>query len=213
MAVALSASVTAKPAASCRSSMLARGIPVRRHDRGGAGTPGVLPVGRAGPGPVLGQSGFCTWSTASGLSLGRIQAMSPGAMRPGGPICRHCVLPVLGGPGGSLAERVRLDFGRFATPDCSGLFDLLHGPEGDDPSVRPNRIFAVSLPHCPLDPQVQAAVVPSARSSRPPRPPALRGLESGLVGSRRSTPWGKIAPLARRPARQSSNQDPKHRPG
>ena len=59
----------------------------------------------------------------------------------------------------ALAERVRLAFGRFVKPDQSGLFDVLDGPAGDDPSVRPNQIFAVSLPYSPLAPAVQAAVV------------------------------------------------------
>ena len=59
----------------------------------------------------------------------------------------------------ALAERVRLAFGRFVKPDGSGLFDVLDGPAGDDPSVRPNQLFAVSLPHSPLGPEVQAAVV------------------------------------------------------
>ena len=59
----------------------------------------------------------------------------------------------------ALAERVRLAFGRFVKPDGSGLFDLLDGPEGDDPSVRPNQLFAVSLNFSPLAPETQAAVV------------------------------------------------------
>ena len=37
--------------------------------------------------------------------------------------------------------------------------DVIDGPEGDDASIRPNQILAVSLPHSPLDPDRQAAVV------------------------------------------------------
>jgi glycogen debranching enzyme len=57
-----------------------------------------------------------------------------------------------------LAERVSDAFQRFAKPD-GGLLDLLDGPQGDDPAVRPNQIFAVSLPHSPLTPEQQARVV------------------------------------------------------
>jgi len=61
-------------------------------------------------------------------------------------------------PYASLADRVAAAFQRFVKPD-GGLLDLLDGPEGDDPAVRPNQIFAVSLPHSPLSPEQQARVV------------------------------------------------------
>jgi len=61
-------------------------------------------------------------------------------------------------PYGELAERARQGFQRFVRP-AGGLFDILDGPDGADPTVRPNQIFAVSLPHSPLDPAVQARVV------------------------------------------------------
>jgi len=57
-----------------------------------------------------------------------------------------------------LAERVSDAFEHFVKPD-GGLLDLLDGPQGDDPTVRPNQIFAVSLPHSPLSPEQQARVV------------------------------------------------------
>jgi 4-alpha-glucanotransferase len=59
----------------------------------------------------------------------------------------------------ALALRVRAGFQRFVRGDGDGLLDLLDGPLGDDPSLRPNQIFAVSLPASPLDPQDQARVV------------------------------------------------------
>lgn len=59
----------------------------------------------------------------------------------------------------ALAAKVRRGFQRFVRPDGAGLFDVLDGPAGDDPTVRPNQIFAVSLPHSPLDPAVQQVVV------------------------------------------------------
>ncbi|MDG4555527.1 MAG: amylo-alpha-1,6-glucosidase [Candidatus Competibacter sp.] len=68
----------------------------------------------------------------------------------------------LGQPSASyrdLATQARQGFRRFIRPDAAGLFDVLDGPSGDDPTVRPNQIFAVSLPHSPLEPEVQQAVV------------------------------------------------------
>jgi predicted glycogen debranching enzyme len=61
-------------------------------------------------------------------------------------------------PYAGLADRVEAAFQRFVKPD-GGLLDLLDGPQGDDPTVRPNQIFAVSLPHSPLSPEQQARVV------------------------------------------------------
>jgi predicted glycogen debranching enzyme len=58
----------------------------------------------------------------------------------------------------TLAGRVRAGFARYRRAD-GGLFDVLDGPGGDDASVRPNQIFAVSLPHSPLTPDARAAVV------------------------------------------------------
>jgi glycogen debranching enzyme len=58
-----------------------------------------------------------------------------------------------------LAERVRAGFARFADERTGGLCDVLDGPSGDDASVRPNQIFAVSLPHSPLAPATQAGIV------------------------------------------------------
>lgn len=64
------------------------------------------------------------------------------------------------------AEQVRHSFGRFVRP-TGGLFDVIDGPGGGDatvgPTIRPNQIFAVSLPHSPLDPAVQARVVAECR--------------------------------------------------
>jgi predicted glycogen debranching enzyme len=57
------------------------------------------------------------------------------------------------------AQRIRKGFERFIRPDGEGLFDVLDGPQGDDPSSRPNQIFAVSLPYSPLDAAAQKRVV------------------------------------------------------
>ncbi|KAB8141325.1 glycogen debranching protein [Chloroflexia bacterium SDU3-3] len=57
------------------------------------------------------------------------------------------------------AERVRASFGRFWNAAGGCCYDVIDGPDGVDPSVRPNQIFAVSLPHSPLDAGKQRAVV------------------------------------------------------
>jgi len=49
--------------------------------------------------------------------------------------------------------------GRFVRPDGIGLFDVVDGPGGDDASVRPNQLLAVSLPDGPLDPATAGRVV------------------------------------------------------
>lgn len=58
-----------------------------------------------------------------------------------------------------LAERLRDGFRRFWNDDRGYLFDVLDGPEGNDPSLRPNQIFAVSLSHSPLPERQQQAVI------------------------------------------------------
>ncbi len=53
---------------------------------------------------------------------------------------------------------MRRGFRRFRKTG-GALFDVIDGPEGPDPSVRPNQLFAVSLAFSPLGPADQAAVV------------------------------------------------------
>lgn len=60
---------------------------------------------------------------------------------------------------GDLAERVRVGVRRSRRTDGAGLMDLLHGPQGDDASIRPNQLLAVSLPASPLDLADQAQVL------------------------------------------------------
>lgn len=50
-----------------------------------------------------------------------------------------------------IASAVGDSFKRFKRVDGQGLYDLLDGPTGDDASIRPNQILAVSLPHTALD--------------------------------------------------------------
>lgn len=62
-----------------------------------------------------------------------------------------------------MAEKTRAGFQRFLNPVTGGLYDVLDGPAGDDASLRPNQLLAVSLPHSPLDKPAQAAVVRACR--------------------------------------------------
>jgi predicted glycogen debranching enzyme len=59
----------------------------------------------------------------------------------------------------ALAHIVKQSFARFVRPDGEGLFDVIDGPNGNDASIRPNQIFAVSLLHSPLNSENQARVV------------------------------------------------------
>jgi len=49
------------------------------------------------------------------------------------------------------AAQVEASFRRFLNPDTGCLFDVLDGPKGHDPAIRPNQIFALSLPDTPLE--------------------------------------------------------------
>jgi predicted glycogen debranching enzyme len=60
---------------------------------------------------------------------------------------------------GALADRVAAGFERFWHPAGGHCHDVIDTPEGDDPTLRPNQILAVSLPASPLSPSRQRAVV------------------------------------------------------
>jgi len=62
-------------------------------------------------------------------------------------------------PWDSLLARVRAGFGRFWNEAAGYCYDVIDGPGGDDASLRPNQIFAVSLPASPLGPERQKRVV------------------------------------------------------
>jgi predicted glycogen debranching enzyme len=123
------------------------------------------------------------------------------------------------------AERVRHSFARYSgvasganvasgatgVRDGGGLLDVLDGPNGDDPSVRPNQIFAVSLFFSPLDVERQRAVVrtcadhlltPYGLRSLAPNDPHYVGRYGGSPASRdaayhQGTAWGYlIGPFA-----------------
>ena len=62
-------------------------------------------------------------------------------------------------PWDALAARVREGFGRFWNEASGYCYDVVDGPHGDDDALRPNQIFAVSLPESPLSPERQRTIV------------------------------------------------------
>ena len=81
------------------------------------------------------------------------------------------------------AESARRGFARFVRPDGEGLYDVIDGPNGKSASIRPNQIFAVSLPHSPLSSDAQASVVRVCRRHLL-TPYGLRSLAPGESGYR-----------------------------
>ncbi len=70
--------------------------------------------------------------------------------------------PRAGRDGKGYAERADAaakGFERYWNAERGCCYDVLDGPQGDDPSLRPNQLFAVSLPHSPLDLECSRAVV------------------------------------------------------
>jgi len=57
------------------------------------------------------------------------------------------------------SARVSTSFGRFFNSELGYCYDVLDGPEGNDPSLRPNQLFAVSLADSPLSDEQQRSVV------------------------------------------------------
>ncbi|MEW6172362.1 MAG: amylo-alpha-1,6-glucosidase [Bacillota bacterium] len=108
-------------------------------------------------------------------------------------------------PFAGLRERVRNGFKAFWCPD-GYLYDVLRS-DGSDPSIRPNQIFAVSLPYSPLEPEQSRAVLrcveqelytPYGLRSLSTGDPAYKGCYSGDVGSRdaayhQGTVWSWLA--------------------
>ena len=77
------------------------------------------------------------------------------------------------------AARCRESFNRRFWNDATGcLWDVLDGEAGDDPAVRPNQLFAVSLDHPVLDKNRWAAVVGVCREKLL-TPVGLRSLAPG----------------------------------
>ncbi|UWZ40347.1 glycogen debranching enzyme family protein [Dactylosporangium roseum] len=92
---------------------------------------------------------------------------------------------------GAAAERAAASFRRrFPRPDGLGLYDVVDGPGGDDPSVRPNQLLAVALPHVPVpDPRpvevCRTALLTSVGlRSLAPDTPAYLGRHNGSPAER-----------------------------
>ncbi len=64
-----------------------------------------------------------------------------------------------------MAEIALLGFGQFWNDKAGYCYDVIDGPDGDDPTLRPNQIFAVSLPQSPITPDQQRAVVETCARS------------------------------------------------
>jgi predicted glycogen debranching enzyme len=109
------------------------------------------------------------------------------------------------------AARVARAFERFWNAGTGACFDVIDGPDGDDAAIRPNQIFAVSLPASPLPAARQRQVVDACAAelltafglrSLTPRHPAYRGRYAGGPGERdgayhQGTAWGwLIGPFA-----------------
>lgn len=90
-------------------------------------------------------------------------------------------LRAMAAPAGESLRRI------FWNPHRSGLFDRLEadgqGGWRGAPEIRPNQVFAVSLPHCPLTPVQQRAVLSTVREHLL-TPHGLRSLAPGEPGYR-----------------------------
>jgi predicted glycogen debranching enzyme len=58
-----------------------------------------------------------------------------------------------------LADAALKGFARFWNPTTGHCFDVLDGPAGNDPALRPNQLLAVSLPEALLDSEQRRAIV------------------------------------------------------
>ncbi|MDA8292396.1 MAG: glycogen debranching enzyme N-terminal domain-containing protein [Actinomycetota bacterium] len=78
---------------------------------------------------------------------------------------------------------------RFVRPDGRGCYDVVDGPGGDDASVRPNQLLALSLPHAPLEDRAALLacaplLTPLGLRSLAPADLAYRPVHRGDVASR-----------------------------
>jgi predicted glycogen debranching enzyme len=93
----------------------------------------------------------------------------------------------------TLAEQVALSFRqRFWRPELGYLADVVDGPDGDDLALRPNQVFALSLPFALLDgDEARSALAAVGRAlhtsyglrTLAPTDPAYRGI---IAGDRRT---------------------------
>lgn len=82
------------------------------------------------------------------------------------------------------AQKIRQGFGRFWNYEKNCCYDVIGGPGGTSAEIRPNQLLAVSLPHSPLTPQQQKAIVDICQRDLV-TPYGLRSLamdEPGFIG-------------------------------
>jgi len=81
-----------------------------------------------------------------------------------------------------MADRAKQSFTRFWNSSANCCYDVVDDPRiGNDTSLRPNQVFAVSLPESPLSTQQQKAVVDFCKD-RLLTPQGLRSLAPGEPG-------------------------------
>jgi predicted glycogen debranching enzyme len=92
-----------------------------------------------------------------------------------------------------LAQRMKAGFTRFWNAKLGYCYDVIDGPGGDDPALRPNQLFAVSLPNSPLTNEQACGVVDACARhlmtshglrSLAPGNPAYSGTYGGDLRSR-----------------------------
>ncbi|NJL48193.1 MAG: glycogen debranching protein [Leptolyngbyaceae cyanobacterium SM2_5_2] len=86
-----------------------------------------------------------------------VNALWYGALRSQAHFARHLGYP--SAPYDTLANQAAISFCRFWNPSTGYCYDVLDGPDGDDPTLRPNQIFAVSLPDGLLSSEQQRRIV------------------------------------------------------
>ncbi len=119
------------------------------------------------------------------------------------------------------AREVKRSFAQYWNDERGYCFDVIDGPHGNEASLRPNQLFAVSLAHSPLTKDQQKAVVDACAAhllsshglrSLAPSDPAFAGHYGGSPFERdgayhQGTVWGwLIGPFAQ--AHQRVYKDP-----
>ena len=87
-----------------------------------------------------------------------INALWVNALRVMGRLCARLALPEAHDYT-RLAAQATASFERFWFADGPYLYDVIDGPGGDDSSLRPNQLLAVSLPYAPVNGERARAVV------------------------------------------------------
>lgn len=59
----------------------------------------------------------------------------------------------------TLADKTQQGFARYWNAEMGYCYDILDGPDGHDGKLRPNQLFAISLPHSPLSEAQSQSVV------------------------------------------------------